>query len=593
MTRILRLQNIATIAGLGMMALGCTGSVGDGPGGGDTPGGTGPGGAGTSNPGGGGPGSGGGLGGAVNPSMLPSDAMSVPDVVRVRRLSTREYVNTIRDLLGVQVSKQDVQNFSADQDSQKAGFMAGGAVDQPQDVRVFMTAAESLANAALGKMAGLLPCSPIPTDTAAQDQCADKFLAGFAKRAYRRALLPAEVQDLSATYRAQRQTNIGADFTHAVANMIGAILQSPYFLYRHELGPTAPIKEGNLIRYNPYEVASQLSYMFWQSMPDDQLLTAADGNQLSNADQISKQAWRMLADPKAADALQDFALQWLQIGVLGDIQKDPSLKDYSPAVGDSMLKETRAFVANLFQNAKSDGKFETLLTSNQTFADANLAKIYGLQGGPTGGDLQPVTLDKTQRAGILTQGTFLTAKADADDSHLIKRGNAILTRLLCIPLEMPVNIDVPPLPEPKPGQTNRERVSIHSMSPCATCHVIIDPVGFAFENYDGIGEYRTTQENKPIDASGALPLDGGMIKFKNALEFVPQLAASQDAQTCMVKQMWRYSLRRAEVDTEAPSLDLIHQAFNKSGHDLRELLVAVTRTRSFAFRKPFPEEVMP
>jgi hypothetical protein len=589
MTRSLRLWSVAYV---GLMALGCTGSVMDQTGGAPTPSGTQPGGG--NQPGG----SNGGGGGATNPgsptvpgAALPSDADTVPGTAPLRRLSRLEYVNTIRDLLGIPVPPERLADFSADQDPNKAGFVNGGVVDAAQDARVFMQAAETLAQAALQKMPSLLPCNPIPTAAADQDACADKFLAGFGRRAYRRPLLPAEIADLSALYRAQKAADIGANFQQAIANVIGGVLQSPYFLYRHELGPNAPIKEGALVRYNPHEIASNLSYMLWASMPDDQLFQAADAGQLANGDQIAKQAWRMLADPRAKDALNDFHLQWLQIGVLGDLPKDPTLKDYSPAVAQSMLNETREFVSSVFQGPKADGKLETLLTSTSSIIDANLAKIYGVSVQGTG--LQPVSFKATERAGLLTQATFLTAKADAIESHLIKRGNAVLTRLLCIPLEVPVNIDVPPLPEPQPGQTNRERVGVHSMSPCATCHTLIDPVGFAFENYDAIGKYRTTQEGKPVNASGAFPLDKGMATYKNAIELMPQLAKSHDVQDCMVKQWFRYTMRRGEIPSEDPSLNVVRKAFDVSGHDLRELVVAVTRTRAFSYRKPFAEEVMP
>src|SRR5262249_20716458 len=151
---------------------------------------------------------------------------------------------TVRDLLGLTVPAARLAAFSADQDAAQSGFVAGGAVDTAEDVRVFLQTAEDLATQALQKMPALLPCNPIPTAAAEQDACADRFLAGFVKRAYRRPLLPAELADLSATYRAQRQAGIDAPFTQAVANMIAAVLQSPYFLYRREVGPNAPTRDG-------------------------------------------------------------------------------------------------------------------------------------------------------------------------------------------------------------------------------------------------------------------------------------------------------------------------------------------------------------
>jgi hypothetical protein len=326
-------------------------------------------------------------------------------------------------------------------------------------------------------------------------------------------------------------------------------------------------------------------------MPDDKLFASADAGKLTTPDQVATEARRMLSDPKARIALNDFHIQWLRIGALGDLPKDPSLTDYSPEVAQSMLKETQEFVANLYQGPNSDGKLETLLTSPASFIDGNLAKIYGVKN-IQGANMQPASFDPAQRAGLLTQGTFLTAKADAIDSHPIKRGDTVLESLLCMKLEVPGNITVPPLPEPKQGQTTRERVSVHSSAPCATCHVLIDPVGFSFENYDAIGRFRTMEEGKQVDASGSFSVGKDTVKFKNVLELLPALARSQEVRDCMVNQWWRYALRRQEQQSEDPSIKLVREAFRLSGNDLRELLVAFTRTRAFSHRQPSPDEVL-
>ena len=530
---------------------------------------------------------------AVNPMGLPSDDATVPGVAPLRRLTKLEYRNTVRDLLGLDsLPDAQIDAFSADQDSAASGFLRGAAVTAAPDARGILQAAEELGKAALGRMGELLPCSPLPTAAAEQDACADEFIAGFGRRAYRRPLTDAEVDELKALYRAQRQMDIAADFTQAVANVVSAMLQSPYFLYRWELGPNAPIRDGDLIRFNEHEMASRLSYLFWASMPDDQLFEAADSGKLGTPDGVAAEARRLLASPKAGAALTDFHLQWLNMVGLEDMPKDASLSDYTPEVGKSMVKETEAFVASVYQGAQADGKFETLLTSNRSFADANLAKIYGLSN-VSGTGMQPVELDPAQRAGLFTQGTFLATKADAIESHPIKRGDTALAHLLCIKLEIPADIDVPPLPEPMAGQTTRERVAQHSEAACATCHKLIDPLGFAFEHYDAIGKYRTEDAGKPVDASGTLSLGNATVTFKNAVELMPQLAKSEEARDCMATHWWRYAMRRQDLASEKPSLELVAEAFKQSGYDLREMLVALTRTRSFSHRKPSAGEVMP
>jgi hypothetical protein len=484
-----------------------------------------------------------------------------------------------------------LQAFSADQESASSGYLRGGSITAAPDARVLMLAAEDLASSAVKNNPGLLPCNPLPTAQAEQDACADKFIGGFARRAYRRPLQQAELEDLRALYRAQRQDDVGAGFPQAIANVVAAMLQSPYFLYHWELGPEKAIKDGMLVRYNQHEIASRMSYLFWATMPDDKLFAAADGGKLGTQDQIAGEARRLLNDPRAKDALADFHLNWLNMAGLADMPKDPSVADYSPEVAQAMLKETREFVGSIFQGPKADGKLETLLTSTASYVNAPLAKIYGIKNVTTP-DFQAVSYDASQRAGLFTQATFLTVKADAVDSHPIKRGDAVLGRLLCQQLEVPANIMVPPLPEPKPGQTTRERISVHSEAACATCHKLIDPLGFAFENYDTIGKYRTTEEGKMVDSAGMFPLGSGPVVFQNAVELMPQLAKSQEARDCQVTQWWRYALRRQELGSEEPSMKLVREAFKLSGYDLRELLVAFVRTRTFSHRLPSPDEVL-
>jgi hypothetical protein len=605
---MLRPVTVLGLLAVALTGLGCSGAIGDGgnSSGPNRPPTSGPGGGG-SNPGGGGsnPGGGGsnpGGGGSttvpttmnpVNPQGLPSDDATVPGVAPLRKLTRVEYKNTIRDLLGVgEIPAARLAAISADQDSAGSGYFRGGSVTAAPDARALLQAAEDVATSALSRMGSLLPCNPIPTAAAAQDSCADQFLPSFGKRAYRRPLTDAEINDLKALYRAQRTPDVGADFPKAIANTIAAMLQSPWFLYHWELGPAAPIKEGNLIKFNQYELASKLSYLFWSSMPDDKLFEAADKNQLGNKDQIAEQARRLLVDVKARDGLEDFHLQWLHMQDLDDRQKDPVFMDWTPELAKAMLRETKEFVSGVFQGPKADGKLETLVTSKESFVDGTLAKLYGISG-VTGSDLKPVTFKPEERAGLFTQGTFLATKADAIESHPIMRGDTVLAQLLCIKLEIPADLDVPPLPDPKPGQTTRERVSVHSSNPCASCHKMIDPIGFAFEGYDAIGKFRTTQEGKTVDASGTFPLGGATLNWKNAVEMVPQLAKSQEARDCMVTQWWRYAQRRQDVATEEPSIKMVREAFKQSNYDMRELLVAFTRSRAFAYRQQSPGEVLP
>jgi hypothetical protein len=501
----------------------------------------------------------------------------------LRRLTNFEYSNTIRDLLGPNAGGAD-PSFVADQISNLSGYTKGASITTGSDARQFLDSADQISTAAMSAVTSLLPCKPIPTATADQDACAKKFITEFGLRAFRRPVTSDEAADLQALYAAQRGPDVAASFPDAMRVVVAGMLQSPYFLYRWELSG-APEKDGTLARFNSYEMASRLSYFLWASMPDQTLFDAAGRNELQTPDQIEAQARRLLKDTRAQDGLHDFVAQWLNIAGVAGFPKDPMLfKDYTPQVGAAMLKETGAFMANLMWGDKATGKLETLLTSSSSFADAGLAALYGVQG-VSGSDLKPVSLPATERGGVLTQAAFLASHANAAASHPVKRGVDILARLMCIDLMPPTNREVPPVKEKRPDETTRQQFTEHSSDPfCASCHAIIDPIGFAFENYDAVGAYRTMDNGKMVDATGTVTLDGVDKPFKNGIELSKLMAQSDDVRACMAKQWTRYALRRREVVGEDPSLAQMGTKFKDSGFDLRELMFALTRTQAFTHR---------
>jgi hypothetical protein len=183
--------------------------------------------------------------------------------------------------------------------------------------------------------------------------------------------------------------------------------------------------------------------------------------------------------------------------------------------------------------------------------------------------------------------------AESGESHPVKRGASILRRLLCTEVEPPANVEVPQPQAPAPGLTTRERFAIHAMNPCASCHRLTDGIGFAFENYDAIGAYRTTDQGKPVDASGSIALPSGTISFKNAVELAGALARTPEVQDCVATQWMRFFLRRNELRGDQASLQAATDVFRRSSFDLRELLVALVKTRAFTHRTPSAGEVLP
>jgi hypothetical protein len=206
--------------------------------------------------------------------------------------------------------------------------------------------------------------------------------------------------------------------------------------------------------------------------------------------------------------------------------------------------------------------------------------------------MRSVTLNDTQRAGILTHGSFLAGHSDTDEPHPIHRGLQVLEKVLCKTIVPPVDFVPPPVKDVAPGIQNRKRFEESTMTEasCAACHSLINPVGFAFENYDAVGAWRDTDANMPVNASGTFVFGSGEVSFKNAVEFSKAIATSKEARDCFTKQFLEYTLRRPTLDSEEASIKAISEAFATSGYDLKELLLATTKTRAFTHRKPLAGE---
>jgi hypothetical protein len=507
-------------------------------------------------------------------------------VAQLRRLTVLEYRNTVRDLLGL--TEVQMPELAGDQEAMTSGYTTGAAITTASDARKLLDGADRLVLAAMPNLAARVPCI---SDPAAGEPCARQFITQFGRRAFRRPLVDEETNRWLGLYNAQRDPAVGATFSEAIRGVTMALLQSPNFLYRRELAPGAAIKDGSFVRFNSYEIASRLSYSFWATMPDDRLFELAEAGKLQSAQAIQAEARRLLVHPRAKDVYTDFSTQWLNLAPLVSALKSDALK-FTPEVGKAMLAETGAFFADLFMAPSTTGRMDQLFTSNRTFADETLAGIYGVSG-VTGTALSPVTLDPRQRSGLFTQLSFLTMHGDSEGSFPTRRGAEILRRLLCLDVEIPANMVVPDVKPPSPGVTTRQRFEEHSKNPCATCHVLLDPIGFAFENYDGIGRYRTTDNGQPVDASGTLQLASRTVTFKNAVELMPALAASDEVRSCVATQWTRYLLRREETAGDKPSLEAIEKVFRDSSFDMRELLVAIVSSDAFTRRTPAAGEVLP
>jgi hypothetical protein len=522
-----------------------------------------------------------GPGGSVNPAAPgdPNAAGTLP----LRRLTRREYNATVRDLLGDTTLPAD--QFPSDRDDTFA-FRRSGVV-AVQDATLIRSAAESLAAGAVRNLATLLPCNAA---TAGEPVCAKQFVDGFGPRAYRRPLSQADTDHLMALYTAGR-TALKLAFPDAIGLVIEGILQSPAFLYHWEAPPVAPVREGMLVKLSPYEVASRLSYFLWGSMPDKDLFAAAAANKLGTPVELDAQARRLLADARAKDAVAAFFDDWLNLDGIKDKAKDAkAYPEYNDALKTAMTAESRAFFGNVIFDG--DGRWSTLLGATYSFVNQALGGVYGLPQ-VRGTAMQRTDLNPAQRAGFLTQPGFLALTGAADGSHPVRRGLAVYEKLLCRELPPPP-ANVPPAKPPTPGVSTRQRFIEHDMNECAkACHAQMDSIGFAFENYDGIGKYRTMDNGQPVDATGSVSLDGSNKSFANAVELSGLLAKSDDTRRCFATEWMRFALVRSETAADQASVNAAAAGFARTESGVRDLLVAVATSRTFRYRSPSPGEVLP
>ncbi|MES1205871.1 MAG: DUF1592 domain-containing protein [Pseudomonadota bacterium] len=561
-----------------------TGSPGSGGGGTSNPG-TG-GGAGTSPTGSGGQigptggaGPGPGTGGIVGPV-----AESAGPLV-MRRLTHREYDNTLRDLLGITspIATNPASPWEADDGSSTSGFEVPTGVVGDLFPRRYMEAADAVAEAAVTANKVTIPCTN-PATAAAETTCATSFISTFGRRAFRRPVTAAESADLLAVFNAARGGQILFDFKTSIAQVVKAMIQSPNFLYHWELGPTKPTKQGALVTLTPHQIASRLSYLLWETMPDVALLDAADAGQLSTPDQVAAQAQRLLMDKaKAGQALFNFHVQWLEYPNLNDISKDTKkYPTFTEQFKATLQPEIQTFLSSVL--LEGDGTLKTLLTAPYAYVNAATAGAYGVTA--TGTALVKVDLNPAQRAGLLTQTAFLGTAGSPAASHPIRRGSIVYRQLLCgvIPA---FNGTLPDLPKGD-TLTTRQQYAMHDMSPCAFCHKPFDPIGFAFENYDGIGVYRTTENGQQVDATGSTMTPQGVpMTFTNAIELSNFLANSEEAKSCAERYWFRYVLGRKEVPADEGSIQAAGKlARTNAGFSVRDLLTGVVKSMTFRMRTP-------
>jgi hypothetical protein len=497
----------------------------------------------------------------------------------LRRLTHSQYNNTVRDLLG------DATN-PADQFPREdfvSGFknQAAAQTISPLLAEAYNQAAERLArNAFLGGVdaGGLIPCKPRGATDA---ECAAQFLGRFGLRAFRRPLTGDEARRYAALFH--REAARAGDFLKGAQAVMEAVLQSPKFLFHLAAA-----------RRDGYAAASRLSYFLWDTMPDEELLRAAASGELASEAGVDRAARRMIADPRARQAFDEFVSQWLRFDLLlGAVKHRAEYPQFNPELAAAMAEETRRLVAHVVWN---DLDFMDVFRAEYGFLNSGLAALYGFAPPANEFDLVKFPAD-TDRAGIFGQAAFLALTSKPAETSPTIRGFYVREHFLCQQVPDPppgTNNNLPPISPSRP-QTNRERLREHTVNrTCSGCHALMDPIGFGLEKFDAIGRRREKQKitfypdrrsrnEKP--RSVELELDTrGLVSgtspepFYSPKELGRILAGSRECRECVVKQLFRYAYGRRETAADAPLLRQANEAFAGSRFRLKELIMFLAKS---------------
>jgi hypothetical protein len=502
------------------------------------------------------------------------DAVLAPAVLP--RLTNLQYRNAVVDLLGDGLSSPALEPDT----NPYLFFNIGAASTSISELGVQQL--EEAADALTGEVfadserrVALVGCEPADLD----DPCIDAFIERFGERAFRRPLSGEELAQWDAV-----AADLGAEAKETWVGLrlvVAGMLQSPNFIYRVELGEPDP-EDPERLRYTGYEMATRLSFLLWNTTPDDELLAAAGAGDLHVAEGIEAQTRRLLDSPRAREAVQDFFAQFFDLGRLeGLTRSEERYPDFSVTMPESMRTEVKLLVDD-FVNRR-DADVRGVFSTRRTFVNDELAELYGVDApGASPIAFVPVELpEEGPRMGMLTLGAFLTMNAHETETSPTLRGKYVRERVLCQDVPPPPdNVDTDIDQDPGMPQTLRERLEQHRKNPlCAACHAFIDPPGFLFENFDSVGAFRTEEAGHPIDATG--DLDGDPLA--NARDLAERLIDDPRVGRCMVKQLYRHAQARLDDDGEGPAIDELTALFEERGYRFRELLVLFTTHESFRF----------
>ncbi len=488
----------------------------------------------------------------------------------LRRLTAREYANTVGDLFGeLEFGDLGLVDESAER------YYSNNVLEQPVTplhIERFVAAAQTIAEQASTTLSWA-PCDPMTQG----DSCVDELTSWLAERAYRRPLSAEEEQALTAFARGASSQYGTRD---GIRMVVEAVLESPYFLYRPEVGPS---DSGVSTPLSDYELASRLSYFLWETMPDDALMQAAAEGTLAEEQGLRAQAERMLADPRAKAAISRFHTEYFHLERLSDLNLNTdAFPELDAAMREDLALSTRMFLDDVFWN----GDYEEFMQGTFGYANDRLAPLFGIDP-PQSEALVRVPLPEGQRAGALTQPGLLASSSLSLRHSPTLRGVFVLDRIFCSePQPPPDNVEGQTDDDAaSEGQTVREKIEeSHADESCQACHHQIDGIGFSFEHYDALGRYREREAGQQVDPSGVLwgtDVDG---EVADALALADRIADSRQARTCAVRQWYEFAQGRSVVEADSCQLEALSRTFESNGGDVQSLLLELVSSPSFRMK---------
>jgi hypothetical protein len=421
-----------------------------------------------------------------------------------------------------------------------------------------------------------------PTTPAEETPCARRILSTLARRALRRPVTEADLAPVMAFYDEGRKNG---SFEDGVEMGLRRLLADPGFVFRFERD-AAGAAAGTAFRISDVELASRLSFFLWSSIPDEELLLAAEGRTLRNPDVLHRQVRRMLADPKSQALITNFAGQWLFLRELRNRNPDGLVfPDFDDNLRQAFQRETELLFGSI---VREDRSIFDLMTADYTFVNEQLARHYGIPN-VYGSHFRRVALTTEERRGLLGQGSILTVTSAPNRTSPVLRGAWILENLLGTPPPLPPP-DVPAFPEAQSGQgiaqkpsTVRERMTLHrTNAACRGCHQIMDPIGLSLENFDGVGRWRSVDSGLPIDATGQL-VDGTPVSSPQSLRAA--LLAYPDAfSQTLTEKLLMYGVGRSAHYTDMPFVRAIGAAAARDDYRFSAFVLAIVDSPAFQMR---------